>query len=344
MKDTGEGMDERLTEAISGDRAAFSALTEPHRRELLTHCYRMLGSLQEAEDLVQETLLRAWRRLDTFAGRSALRTWLYKIATNACLDALKRRPRRALPQHFRRASDAGEPLSPPILDPIWIEPFPDELLAPPDAGPEARYEVRESISLAFLTALQTLPPRQRVVLILCDVLDWSLREAGELLGATPVAVNSALYRARSRLSGQYSSAAFQKQRKAQMDPETEALLERYVQAWETADIDALVDLLKEDATFPMPPLPLWYRGRNSIQRFIAATILGGEARGRWRLQPVRSNGQPGFAWYRRDESSGQYEAYAIQVLTIQDGLLADITTFGFPNLFPFFGLAIKLDA
>lgn len=338
MNSPDEAEGSSLAAAVSGDRAAFSALTEPHRGELMTHCYRMLGSLQDAEDLVQETLLRAWRRLDTFEGRASLRTWLYKIATNACLDVLKRRPKRALPQNLRRASDPGEPVSPPAADPIWLEPFPDELLAPFDTSPEARYEAHESISLAFLIALQELPPRQRAVLIFCDVLGWSIREVVDLLETTTTAVHSALYRARSRLNDHYSTEDFQNRRLSQLDHQTRALLDRYVHAWEAADIDALVALLKEDATFTMPPFPIWYRGRRSIRTFISSTILAGDPQGRWRLQPVQTNSQPGFAWYRRDEPGDRYAAYAIQVLTIQDGLLSEITTFGFPHLFPFFGL------
>ncbi len=332
-----------LSAARAGDQVAFKLLTEPHRRELITHCYRMLGSLQDAEDQVQETLLRAWRRLDTFEGRASFRAWLYKIATNVCLDTLKRRSKRVLPPQLREASDPLEPLLPPVNDPIWLEPFPDELTAPLDTSPEARYEAHESITLAFLTALQMLPPRQRSVLILCDVLDWSIGDAAELLETSVSAVNSMLYRARAKLSTYYPAHQHQGIQAVQADEQIQGLLRRYVRAWETADVEALMALLKEDATFPMPPLPLWYRGRASIGAFVSAVILAGDAQGRWRLQAVRSNAQPAFAWYRLDESGRKYHAYAIQVLTIQDGLLADITTFGYPGLFPLYGLNTELE-
>ena len=333
---------DHLAAARSGDKAAFGALVEPHRRELLTHCYRMLGSFQDAEDQVQETLLRAWRRLDTYEGRASFRAWLYKIATNACLDALKKRSRRALPPDLRAASDPGEPILPPVTDPIWLEPFPDDLLALSAANPEARYEAHESITLAFMTALQRLPPRQRSVLLFCDVLDWPAPEVASLLETTVPAINSVLYRARSSLSKNYTAQNYRDYRLAREKERTGELLRRYVQAWESADIDALVALLKEDATFPMPPLPLWYKGRSAIRAFVSAVILSGEARGRWALHPLKANGQPAYAWYRRDDSSGRYQAYAIQVLTIQDEFFSDVTTFGYPQLFPHFGLALEL--
>jgi len=335
---------DHLAAARSGDKSAFGLLVEPHRRELLTHCYRMLGSFQDAEDQVQETLLRAWRRLDTYEGRASFRAWLYKIATNACLDALRQRSRRALPPDLRNASDPGEPILPPVLDPIWLEPFPDDLLAPSAANPEARYEAHESITLAFMTALQRLPPRQRSVLLFCDVLDWPANDVAGLLETTVPTVNSMLYRARSSISKNYTLQNRRDYRLAREKERTGELLRRYVQAWETADIDALVALLKEDAAFPMPPLPLWYRGRSAIRAFVSAVILSGEASGRWSLHPLKANGQPAYAWYQRDDSSGRYQAYAIQVLTIQDGLLSDVTTFGYPQLFPHFGLSLEIAA
>jgi RNA polymerase sigma-70 factor, ECF subfamily len=328
---------QKLQAALAGDQAAFSLLVEPHRSELLTHCYRMLGSLQDAEDQVQETLLRAWRRLDTYAGRASFRAWLYKIATNACLDALKRRPRRCLPPDLRPASPPTE-VQPPVNDPIWLEPFPDELLAPQDSGPEARYEALEGITLAFLSALQRLPPRQRSVLIFCDVLDWPADEVAGLLDTTPSAVNSMLYRARRSLAQHYSGRQEQDDQPILLDEETTRLLRRYVDAWEMADIETLVALLREDASFPMPPRPLWYYGRPDIRALITGVILAGEAVGRWHLLPARANGRQAFGLYVLNETRDGYTAYAIQVLTFQDGLLADVTTFGFPELFPFFGL------
>lgn len=343
-----EAINPWLAAVCAGDQAAFEALCEPHRKELMAHCYRMLGSLQDAEDMVQETWLRAWRRLETYAGRASFRAWLYKIATNACLDALgsraserrasERRPRRALPQTLHAASDPGEPLQPPVLYPIWIEPYPDELLPDRVVSPEARYHASESISLAFLAALQELPARQRSALILCDVLDWSATEAAELFETTIPAVNSLLHRARVRMEKKYSSKTYEELRLAQADEETRSLLDRYVQAWEAGDIDGFVALLRDDATFPMPPSPLWYQGRKDIRAFVAGTSLAGEAGGRWRFLPTRANGLPAFGLYLRDEPSGLYQPFAIQLLTIREGLLADITTFGFPGLIRFFGL------
>src|SRR5512135_253769 len=192
-----------LAAARAGDQREFSRLTEPYRHELQLHCYRILGSLQDAEDIVQETLLRAWRRLETYEGRAPLRAWLYKIATNACFDALNKRPRRVLPTAQYAPADPRQPFAPPVAEPIWLEPYPDDLIAEPEAGPEARYSLRESVSLAFLAALQSLPARQRAALILCDVLDWHASEVSELLEITVSAVNSALHRARVTMQQQY---------------------------------------------------------------------------------------------------------------------------------------------
>lgn len=337
MQNPREAFHDQLLAAQSGNQEAFKTLTDPYYRELITHCYRMLGSLQDAEDQVQETLIRAWRKLASFEGRGSFRAWLYKIATNSCLDLLKVRVRRVLPPALRQASSPQEVL-PPVLDPIWLEPFPDELLAPVNTTPEMRYEAHETITLAFVTALQMLTPRQRAVLILCDVLDWSIGDAAGMMDTTTSAVNSMLYRARSKLSLRYSKSKQTVRQEIELDSETRQLLHDYVQAWESADVDGLMVLLKEDATFPMPPLPLWYQGRAAIGEFVSRVILAGDAKGRWILQPVGANAQPSYAWYRKDEATGNYQAYAIQVLTIQDGLVADVTTFGYPNLFPFFGL------
>ena len=334
----------RLAAALAGDQAEFGALTELYRRELLTHCYRMLGSLAEAEDLVQETFLRAWRRLGTYEGRASFRAWLYKIATNACLDALDRRPKRSLPHLSYPAADLQAQMQPPMMEPIWLEPFPDDLLAPDDLNPEARYEAREGITLAFLVALHELPPRQRAVLILRDVLDWPASEVAALLETSVSAVNSLLHRARAALTSYDLSSRRAAFKAFQLDETTKAMLQRYLRAWEEADVEGLVALLKEEATFPMPPLPFWCQGRSSFGAFVSATILAGEARGRWRLQPMRANAQPAFAWYRWDETSSAYQAYAIQVLTFDGELLAEVTTFGFPTLFIYFDLPLELEA
>ncbi len=331
----------QLASARGGDRDAFNALAEAYQPELQVHCYRMLGSLQDAEDLVQETLLRAWRRLDTYEGRASFRAWLYKIATNACLDVLRQQSRRALPPAHQGPSEPSQPPAPPITEPVWLEPFPDDLLAGAHVSPEARYDARESITLAFLAALQVLPPRQRAVLILRDVLDWRASEVAGTLDFSVSAVNSALHRARTTLAKHYHGRGREIIR-TPLDAATHALLDRYVRAWETADLDALVSLLREDVTFPMPPSPSWYQGRSAVRAFIAATILAGDARGRWRLLPTRANAQPAFAWYRRDETHPVYCAFAIQVLTFEGGLIADITTFPLPHLFSFFGMPQQL--
>ncbi len=327
-----------LDAARAGSHADFARLAEPHRRALQVHCYRMLGSLQDAEDLVQETLLRAWQKLDTYEGRASFRAWLYRIATNACLDALDRRPKRTLPPLRQPAADPSAPPAPPIVEPIWIEPLPEDWYEGSDQGPEARYEVHESITLAFLVALQILPPRQRAVLILSDVLDWHADETANAMGMTVSAVNSALHRARATLTKHYRTQGIETVRAVPSNERMRSLLDRYMRAWENADIDALVDLLKQDATFPMPPFPSWYQGKPAIRAFLASTILGGDARGRFRLLPIHANGQPAFAWYQRDETRGSYRAFAIQVLTFDGELLADVTTFGNPALFPYFGL------
>jgi RNA polymerase sigma-70 factor (ECF subfamily) len=303
----------------------------------------MLGSPQDAEDLVQETFARAWRRLETYQGRASFRAWLYKIATNACLDYLERRPRRSLPQHKNAPIDGSGPLPPPVGEPIWIEPFPEELLAPSEANPEARYEAHESISLAFLVALQVLPPRQRCVLILGDVLDWTAAEIADMLGVTISAVNSLLHHARTTLKQRYTTRKREEPRSTEADQKTKSLLERYLKAWESADIDEIVSLLTEDASFPMPPLPAWFQGHTAIRALISGTILAGEAQGRWRLLPVKANGQPAFAFYQYNPSTQTYQAFAIQVLRIEANLVDEAVTFGYPALFPFFNLPVELD-
>lgn len=328
---------ELLQAARGGSREAFSRLTEQHRRELLAHCYRMLGSTRDAEDQVQETLLKAWNKLDSFEGRAPFRAWLYKIATNACLDELSRRPRRGLPMDFSEAADPAGDLNPAITDPIWLEPFPDAWLASAPADPAARFDQRESVTLAFMVALQRLPPRQRAVLLLRDVLGFPAREVATLIESSVAAVNSALYRARARLSERYSGPP------AEQSREIEPLLERYVQAWEAADVDRLMELLREEATFPMPPLPDWVRGRQAIRKFVERNILHGEARGRWRLIPTRANAAPAFGWYRRLPDGAGYTPFAIQVLTFKGALVADATTFALPELFPAFGLPANID-
>jgi len=300
----------------------------------------MLGSVLDAEDLVQETLLRAWKNLDSFEGRASLRAWLYKIATNACLDELAKRPRRGLPPDLYPEADPDGPLAAAVSDPIWLEPYPDSLLGSITHDPAARYDLRESITLAFLVALQTLPPRQRAVLLMRDVVGFRASEVASLLEDSVSAVNSALYRARLRLAERYLDRG---RLSPSIDSSQRQLLERYLTAWEAADIEGLVALFKEDASFPMPPLPTWVQGRAATREFISRHILDGEARGRWRLVPTQANRQPAFGWYRRREDPPGFVAFAIQVVILEAGAIAAAITFAFPQLFAAFGLPPELD-
>src|SRR6266508_5053992 len=287
--------EERLIAAArAGAHEAFSRLTAPYYRELNVHCYRMVGSFHDAEDLVQETFLRAWRSLDTFRGRAHFRAWLYKIATNQCLKEIERRPSRALPRDFGHPANPTLPPSPPVAEIVRLEPYPDVHLgevsgSAPD--PEALYTFRESVELAFLAAVQVLPPRQRAVLILRDVLTWSASEVAELLGATTVSVNSALQRARATIARQRREGRLRTDLVVPTDAVEESLVRRYIDAWEAADMDGFVALLRSDAVLTMPPLPLWYVGRPAIASFFAL-IPRGSLRPSLRLTASRANRQP----------------------------------------------------
>jgi RNA polymerase sigma-70 factor (ECF subfamily) len=269
-----------------------------------------------------------------------LRAWLYKIATNVCLDALAKRPKRSLPVELYPPADPFTTPETPVNDPVWIQPYPDELLAPVEASPEARYESRESISFAFMIALQELPARQRCALLLGDVLDWQAAEIAEVLEISVSAVNSLLHRARSILKRHYPRKIAEKPHLT--EERQKQLLDRYLRLWERADIDGIVSMLTEEAAFPMPPLPSWYKGRAAIRAFLLATSLAGEAVGRWRLLPIHANGLPGFAFYQREENAGIYLPFALQVLRFEGELLSDVTTFGNPELFPAFNLPASL--
>lgn len=330
--------------SASPSSRSFERLTGPFRRELKVHCYRMLGSLHEAEDLVQETYLRAWRSFDTFDGTGSLRAWLYRIATNACLNAIagRKSAKRLLPDQHGAAT-LQMPDGKPATEVAWLEPFPDaelDQIADDAPNPEARYAAGESVRLAFIAAIQQLPPRQRAVLLLCDVLGWSAAETAVLLDGSIASINSALQRARETLSGHYPgdhSGVIPRP----LAPPTQAqqeLLGRYMRAWETLDVSALVALLKEDAIYTMPPVAQWYSGRDAIRAFFdwAWKFYSG-----CRLIPTSANGQPAFAAYTRMGADPQWKAHSIHLPELdQDGIVR-LTLFvkpGGPELFSAFGL------
>jgi len=313
-----------LERARAGDPEAFGQLVEPYRRELLVHCYRILGSFEDAEDLLQETLLRAWKRLDTYEQRASLRAWLYRIATNACLDGLDARRRRGLPRELYPRGDPSQPLPAPLVEARWIEPLPEEWIdGQPEAYPEARTEIRESITLAFAAALQRLPGRQRAALLLRDVLGWETGEAARILGMSPAAMNSALQRARSSLK---QSGRTRPPARGQLDAAHAELLERYVAAWEKADAAALVAVLREDVALTMPPLPVWFGGRTDVRNFLEQVLFKSFDPFRVRLVSVRAAGAPSFAVYQLDPR-GVYRAAALHVLTLEDDGIAAVDDF-----------------
>jgi RNA polymerase sigma-70 factor (ECF subfamily) len=316
----------------------FEQAIEPYRGELRAHCYRMLGSIHEAEETVQEVFLRAWSERQNYTARGALRAWLYKIATNLCIDSLRRKPRRLLPITRQAASTLAEPIPPSVLEPVWLEPYPAEIAAPNESSPEAHYARSENIRLAFIALLHLLPPFQRAVLILRDVLGWSAMEAAQALGQSIPAVKSALYRARLTLAKSRPALQLETMPEQLAEQGLNGLLERYVQAWENADVQGLVDLLSDRATFSMPPIPSWYRGQAEIGGLVGRTVFAGQGRGRWRLLPTEANAQPGFGLYRLNEAGSAYEPYGIQVITFAGGQIADITTFRDPSLLEIFGL------
>ncbi|GAB2997916.1 sigma-70 family RNA polymerase sigma factor [Amycolatopsis acidiphila] len=315
------------------DDAEFTRRTEPYRRELLAHCYRMLGSVHDAEDLVQETYLRAWRSYARFEGRSSLRTWLYQIATNACLSALGHRARRVLPSGLGGpADDPGAPVEPGGPGVAWLEPMPDALVSPESADPAAIVAAREGLRLALIACLQHLPARQRAVLILRDVLAWPAAEVAAALGLSTAAVKSLLQRARGRLAELEPAGA----RIAEpSEPAARAVLEKYVAAFENSDPHALERLLREDATLEMTPARTWFAGRATCLPFIAAQAIGSP--GDWRMVAVRANGQQAAAAYLRD-ARGVYRAFGVAVLTTTASQIARITLFGDPGLVELFGL------
>jgi RNA polymerase sigma-70 factor (ECF subfamily) len=311
---------------------------ERHRRELNAYCYRMLGSPFEAEDAVQDTLLRAWRALERFEGRASLRSWLYRIATNVCLDMLDGRERRARPMDLGEARSPAGPLDDGLPEVTWIEPLPDGRVAP-EGDPAAVAESRETIRLAFVAALQHLPPRQRAVLILCEVLHWKASEVAELLETSVAAVNSALQRARATLdTADVADAA--RGRLSEHDLE---LLARYVDAFQRYDMEALTALIHEDATQSMPPYELWLSGREDILGWWVG--LGAACRGSRVIPTMSANGSPAFGQYKPSETGSGFDPWALQVLEVADGRIVEFTFFlGTERIFPLFGLPPRLDA
>ncbi|WP_406312404.1 sigma-70 family RNA polymerase sigma factor [Streptosporangium sp. NBC_01639] len=341
-----------LSAAVAGDEGAFGALVEPLRWELRVHCYRMLGSYDDAEDIVQETFLRAWRRRETYEGRSTFRAWLYKIATNACLDMIDRNKRRAAPYQVPPLVDSGAPVRPPA-DVSWLQPVPDRLLGPVvdnAEGPESAAVARETIELAFLVAIQHLPARQRAVLITRDVLGWSAAETAALLDTSLASVKSALQRARATLKQHLPQRREDWAPPAEPSADERALLRRYVQAHQRADLGALTGMLAEDVQMTMPPHPAWLVGRSALLTLTGQVFDTGSkwSHGRWRSVVTGANLQPAVAHYvehpTADETqhlAGQFRGQVLDVLRIDGGRITAITSFE-PRYFAAFGLPLVL--
>jgi RNA polymerase sigma-70 factor, ECF subfamily len=318
---------ELLAAARGGDEDAFRRLLENHRGELHAHCYRMLGSVHDAEDALQDASLRAWRGLPRFEGRSSLRSWLYRIATNACLNAIARRPKRVLPLDYGPPDDPhARPPGRPLAETVWIEPYPDATIGVDDglASPEASFEQRESVELAFTAAVQHLPATQRAVLILREVLGFSAREVAETLETTTASVNSALQRARKAIDERLPEESQQQTLRALGDRRVREIVDGYMDAMSRGDVGRVVSLLAEDAAWSMPPLASWYRGAD-IEGFLRVGPLSGEWR--WRHLPAHVNGQAAIASYAWVPASGAYQPFALDVLTLRGDRIAEITSF-----------------
>ena len=324
---------------VAPDAAQLEGRLEQYRVELTGYCYRMLGSAFEAEDAVQETFLRAWRSFESFEGRAALRSWLYRIATNVCLDLLNSRKRRARPMDLGPAGEPELANLNTLPESTWIEPIPDSRVLPEGDPAELAVE-RETVRLAFVAALQQLPPKQRAVLILCEVLRWKAAEVAELLDTSVASVNSALQRARSTLEAASVDASAQA---AELDEEESALLERYVEAFERYDMEALTSLIHEDATQSMPPYDLWLRGRDDI---LSWWVGPGKTCRHSRVVPVAAaNGSPAFGQYRPKPDGDGYEPWALQVVELSGGRIAELTFFlDTERVFPLFGLPLEFRA
>jgi RNA polymerase sigma-70 factor (ECF subfamily) len=334
---------ELLAAAQRGDEGAFERLIEPYRSELQAHAYRMLGSLHDAEDAMQEALLRAWRGIGRFEGRSSLRSWLYTIATNSSLRQIERRPKRVLPIEFGPPADPHGDTGKPLTESTWIEPFPDERLADDgSASPEARYEQRESVELAFTAALQHLPGLQRAALIMTDVLGFSPGEVAEALEATPASIYSALQRARKATEERLPAQSQQESRDAAGDERIREIVDSFMVAWENADVEKISALLTDDCVLAMPPYAEWFNGRDAVLEFLPRGPL--KPQNRWKLVPTRANGQPALGSYYT-EDDGALRAEGIIVLSFDDqGAISQIDSFRDPQLFPKFGLPLAMDS
>ena len=315
--------------ARGGDQDAYRRLVEGRQGELHAHCYRMLGSVHDADDALQEALLRAWRGLPRFDGRSSLRTWLHRIATNTSLDVLARRPARVLPGDHGPSSDPREPLAEPLTESTWIEAYPDSAVAEGAVTPESRYEHRESVELAFVAALQHLPPNQRAALVLCEVLGFSAQEAAETLETTVPALNSALQRARRTIDARTPERSQQSALRTLGDEGARRLVAAYSDAMERGDVDAVIGLLTEDATWSMPPLPCWFAGRDGVTGFLTRYAFSVS----WRHLPARANGQLAVGCYARDPTSGRHVASVLDVLSIEGDRISSVTAFATPEVF-----------
>jgi RNA polymerase sigma-70 factor (TIGR02960 family) len=319
--------------AVGPGQAAPEIMLEAYRAELTGHCYRMLGSAFEAEDAVQDTLVRAWRAYDRFEGRAALRSWLYKIATNVCLDMLSSAQRRARPMELGSAGSVGSLPEAPLPETVWVGPAPDDRVLPERSDPADLAVARESIRLAFVAALQHLPPRQRAVLILREVLSWSASEVAELLGTTVASVNSALQRARATVDERIPDVSQAAELDALGEDGRRELVDAFVSAWERADVDGITRLLAQDARFTMPPLPAWFDGRDAVMRFVA----GRNFETPWRLVSLRPYGTPAFACYQSVDG-GPFTLGAVMTLILRDGLVTEIASFLDPALYRHLGL------
>lgn len=333
--------DADLDRARAGDDAAFTRLVEPLQRQLHAHCYGMLGSSHDADDAVQDTLVRAWRGLGAFEGRSSLRSWLYTVATHICLDALRSRKRRALPVDLGPSSPAAVRDDVPLTEIAWLGPYPDAGLGDGPASPSATYEQREAVELAFVAALQHLPGNQRAALLLFEVLGFSAAEIAETMATSTASVNSALQRARKIVAEKVPASSQQRTLRGLDDPRLRAVVDGYAAALEQGDAPALVALLTEDVTWSMPPLGHWYRGLEAVTDFVVTVPLGDC--GAWRRLPTSANGQPAFGSYLWDDDAQAFVGFAVDVLTLRGDRISEITSFVGGEHLAGFGLPATLD-